>query len=96
MATLAAFVHVTGKDGRTEWFGPDDTVPKWAADQISNPSAWAGASEVGQSDYPEGDPSEDWTHAQLDAYAEAQEPAVDVSGATNKAEKVAALTAASA
>ena len=40
--------------------------------------------------YPDGDPAESWTVAQLDAYA--AEKGVDVSG--NKPEKVAALTAA--
>lgn len=41
---------------------------------------------------PDGDPTEEWTNKQLDAYAAAKE--IDLSGAKNKAEKVAAILAA--
>jgi hypothetical protein len=40
MARLAAFVHVDGPDGPTV-LGPDDDVPNWAVELISNPKAWA-------------------------------------------------------
>lgn len=43
---------------------------------------------------PEGDPSEDWTVKELDAYAERE--GIDLAGATKKADKVAAITAARA
>lgn len=43
-------------------------------------------------DVPEGEPSEEWTGKQLDAYAAAK--GVDLGSAKNKAEKVAALIAA--
>jgi hypothetical protein len=41
VARLAAWVHVTGADGRNHVFGPDDEVPAWAARTITNPAAWA-------------------------------------------------------
>ena len=43
---------------------------------------------------PEGDPSEDWSNKQLDAYAAAH--GIDIKIAKNKAEKLAAFAAASA
>lgn len=43
---------------------------------------------------PEGVPTEDWTGKELDAFAAAN--GIDISKAKNKAEKVAALTAAPA
>lgn len=43
---------------------------------------------------PEGDPSEDWSNKQLDAYAAAK--GIDIKAAKNKAEKLAAFAAASA
>lgn len=50
--------------------------------------------ETPEPPYPAGDPSEDWTGKQLDAYAEAK--GVDVSKAKNKAERVAAIAEAAA
>lgn len=41
MARLATFVHVADSDGVTHVFGPDDEVPAWAAQAITNPKAWA-------------------------------------------------------
>ena len=43
---------------------------------------------------PEGNPTDDWSNKQLDAYAAAH--AIDVKAAKNKAEKLAAFAAASA
>lgn len=37
---LASYVHVHDDEGRTHQFGPDDTVPDWAAAKITNPRAW--------------------------------------------------------
>lgn len=45
MARLAAFVHVTDKNGEVHAFGPDDDVPAWAVKLIGNPGAWEEAPE---------------------------------------------------
>ncbi|MCU1675341.1 MAG: hypothetical protein JWM93_99 [Frankiales bacterium] len=37
---LTGTVHVRTDDGKSGVFGPGDTVPKWAADLITNPKAW--------------------------------------------------------
>lgn len=47
-----------------------------------------------QVEIPEGDPSEEWTAKQLDAYSAAK--GIDLGSGKNKAEKVAAIAAASA
>lgn len=47
-----------------------------------------------ESAFPEGDPSEEWSGKQLDAYAAAK--GIELGSAKTKAEKVAALVAASA
>lgn len=42
---LAAWVYVHRPDtGETVGFGPDDDVPGWAADLITNPAAWGAGS----------------------------------------------------
>ena len=41
MVRLAAFVHLRDTSGLNHWFGPEDEVPDWAAEQISNPDVWA-------------------------------------------------------
>lgn len=88
---LAAYVFVDN-----EWFGPDSDVPADAAKQITNPKAWEGGNapdaEPDGPAYPDGEPSEDWTGKQLDAYA--ADKTVDLAGASTKAEKVAAIQAA--
>lgn len=38
---LARYVTVRDDNGEPKAFGPDDTVPAWAAKQITNPAAWA-------------------------------------------------------
>ena len=38
---LARHVHVRNESGVFHVFGPDDDVPSWAEDKISNPAAWA-------------------------------------------------------
>lgn len=43
---LAGFVHLADENGVLCSFGPDDDVPAWAAEQITNPSAWADSGDV--------------------------------------------------
>ncbi len=40
---LAAFVHVTKKDGEVVILEPGQKVPSWAAKQVTNPNAFADA-----------------------------------------------------
>lgn len=47
MARLCGYVHVhrraaDGSVAETVAFGPDDDLPDWAADEITNPAAWEG------------------------------------------------------
>lgn len=37
---LSSFVHVTDELGRSHAFGPEDEVPAWARERITNPKAW--------------------------------------------------------
>ncbi|MEG9248012.1 hypothetical protein V6S67_07935 [Arthrobacter sp. Soc17.1.1.1] len=37
---LNTFVHVH-RDGESKAFGPDDTIPGWAAKLVTNPAVWA-------------------------------------------------------
>ncbi len=37
---LTRYVNVDGPEGSV-WFGPNDEVPDWAAQAITNPKAWA-------------------------------------------------------
>lgn len=60
-----------------------------AAEQITNPKAWA---EDDGPAFPEGEPSESWKSAELDAYA--ADLGVDLGEAKTKAEKVAVIVAA--
>jgi len=40
---LTSYVHVPNPDtGRTEVFGPDDDLPRWASEAITNPKAFTG------------------------------------------------------
>lgn len=39
---LATHVHVNDEHGVTRVFGPDDELPAWAVEAITNPKAWAG------------------------------------------------------
>jgi hypothetical protein len=43
MAKLNTYVHVHDEDGISHAFGPDDTVPDWAAKRITNRDVWAEA-----------------------------------------------------
>jgi hypothetical protein len=39
---LATHVHVNDEHGVSHVFGPDDELPAWAVEAITNPKAWAG------------------------------------------------------
>jgi len=41
MTKLAGVVAVTDPEGAPRFLGPDDELPQWAVDQITNPKAWA-------------------------------------------------------
>lgn len=96
---LASFVYVMGEDHQAIWFGPDDTVPKWAAEQITNPKAWVDtdAEDPAPADPPPastvppkggaGSGVEAWA-----AYAAAHD--VDVPAGANRDDIIAACTAA--
>jgi len=45
VAKLRTYVHVTDDKGQPHAFGPDDAVPEWAQELITNPKAWAEAPE---------------------------------------------------
>ncbi|HEY1177860.1 MAG TPA: hypothetical protein VGF17_17020 [Phytomonospora sp.] len=91
--SLTANVYVDGV-----LYGPAGEQPSAeVAKAIVNPKAWDGSdadsAPAGDAPaYPEGDPSEDWTGKQLDAYA--ADKNVDLAGASTKADKVAAIQAA--
>jgi hypothetical protein len=55
MAKLAYYVHVEDDKGEPHVFGPEDTVPNWAAKKITNDSAWVD----GEADSGSGDTSEE-------------------------------------
>lgn len=42
---LVGTVHVQDENGNDHAFGPDDEVPAWAAEKITNPGAWDGPAE---------------------------------------------------
>ncbi|MBO3663729.1 hypothetical protein [Microbacterium stercoris] len=62
--------------------------------EVEEPSAAETAPTQETVEIPEGDPSEEWTAKQLDAYAAAK--GIDLGSGKNKAEKLAAIAAASA
>lgn len=84
MSKLKTYVHVHDKDGISHAFGPDDTVPAWAEEMITNPDVWAEAPDGSQ-----GDPDESWTLKELKAYADAND--VDLDGAKSKADVLSKL-----
>ena len=51
---LTAYVHLRDENGVLCSYGPSDTVPAWAAKQITNPDAWEG-----QDDATSPEPAED-------------------------------------
>jgi hypothetical protein len=50
---LAVHVYATNDDDEVVWFGPDDDVPAWAAEQITNPDAWETAPKGAKLDEPD-------------------------------------------
>jgi len=88
---LEANVYVDGV-----LYGPAGEKPSAeVAKAITNPKAWGGDAPESEPEgpaYPEGEPSEEWTGKQLDAYA--VDKSVDLGGASTKADKVAAIQAA--
>lgn len=59
MARLAGFVHVTNPDTDEQVaFGPEDTVPVWARQLITNPAAWADGEVPESKAEPETPPSD--------------------------------------
>lgn len=52
---LNTTVHVTDENGIAHVFGPDDEVPGWAEEKITNPDVWADEGE-GPGDVRRGDP----------------------------------------
>lgn len=86
MAKLNTYVHVHDEDGVSHAFGPDDTVPEWAEDRITNPAVWAEAPEKSDEsdELPEGDVDDTWTVKQLKAYAKAE--GVDLGDAKTKSD----------
>lgn len=96
MAKLNTYVHVHDENGVSHAFGPDDTVPEWAENAITNPDVWAEAPEKSEDsdeleggesekvELPEGDVTEEWTVKQLKAYAKAED--IDLGDAKTKAD----------
>ncbi|WP_159840209.1 hypothetical protein [Nocardia sp. CY41] len=87
MKKLNTFVHVHNDDGTSHVFGPNDTVPGWAVKKITNPGVWA--DEPDAEPELEGEPSESWTVAQLQAFAKSND--IDLGDATKKADILAAI-----
>lgn len=71
----------------------DSEISKELAKEVDDKSVFDD-SDVDAADFPEGEPSTDWTGAQLDAYADSK--SFDISAAKNKQEKVDSITAAAA
>lgn len=88
-------VHVFDEDGRPEVFGPGTVLPAWAAKQVTNEKVFEEtedeAAESTEPEVREGDPTDKWTHDELDARAVAD--GVEWSSTSlTKAEKVKELT----
>lgn len=86
MAKLNTYVHVHDVDGVSHAFGPDDTLPEWAADLITNPDVWEEAPEKSDEsdELPEGDIDDTWTVKQLKVYAKSE--GIDLGDAKTKAD----------
>lgn len=95
MAELTSTVHVHDEHGVAHAFGPGDTVPKWAADKITNPKAWSGTAAAGHGKEsttvipPKGGPK-----ATAEAWAEyAKAKGFEIEGDATRTEIIAALEA---
>lgn len=87
------FIDVVDEDGNPQ---PDPIPKSWLGTEFAPGLKKAGGKKKSDDpsapvEIPEGDPNEDWTNAQLDAYAAAKE--IDVSSAKNKADRLALLAA---
>lgn len=84
MAKLNNYVHVHDKDGVSHAFGPDDTVPGWAEELITNPDVWAEDPEgyEDSDELPDGDVDDTWTVKQLKDYAKSED--IDLGDAKTK------------
>lgn len=91
MAGLKGSLYATNPETAETTIFPAGTarkdLPKWV--KVDDGAFEVDPGGEAPAAYPEGDPSEEWTGAQLDAYADAK--GVDISSAKNKAEKAAAL-----
>lgn len=90
---LSSYVAVTDEDGVVHWFGPEDTVPGWAAKLITSPAAWADkAGAVADED---GEPPETGAGSGKAAWlAHAESLGVDVGEDATRDDIVAAVRAA--
>lgn len=89
---LAAFTHAPDESGLYHGFPagtPEDALPSWAVEFITNPKCWEGEPDEADEDESDGEPDESWKVADLKEYAAAH--SIDLAGASNKAEILAAL-----
>lgn len=49
---LTTFVHVHDDEGVSHAFGPDSTVPAWAAKKITNKAVWEGSEDAAATSTP--------------------------------------------
>ena len=93
---LVGTVHVQDEDGTDHAFGPDDTVPGWAAKKITNPLAWEGEDDEPDEPEPAKAPPGNAGEEKWRAYAlDRGVPETDLAGLSRDQikEKVAALDA---
>lgn len=85
--SLAGFVYVTDPaTGAAARFGPEDTVPGWARDQITNPKAWSGDEDAAAGDATT-------THSEFgDNFAPRHEAAEATAGDGDSARDYASMT----
>lgn len=93
MAKLNTYVHVRDEAGENHVFGPDDTVPGWARQAITNPNVWEGADESSEtsSDEPPRSGKGSGVEAWL-AYAESK--GIDMPEDASRDDVIAAVDAA--
>lgn len=87
---LAVNTTALDEDGRMVTFPAGTVVSDAVAQGITNPKAWgSGEPDVDEPAFPEGEPSESWKKAQLEAYA--SDKGIDLDGASTKADILAKL-----
>jgi hypothetical protein len=95
MASLVSTVHVRDAKGAVHVFGPEDTVPGWAAKLIPNSKAWDSAPPVENEEDPSGasaKPFSQLNKGELEKVASDED--VDLTGLTTNDEFRAAIKAA--